>query len=294
MRMLTREEIPCWYELSWHEEGPAIVLRIHRDIVEDIKIIPDDAPIVAHFKEEFGFADFSGNLNEDFGFERVFLFQGKKNDFTQFLIPIPVIKKETDELCERCQGSGKDEYREERDCLSCNGSCKEYIFDWQSAFGISASFTVLSAVLRFPEKTTSAPFPQLLTVETITQKGMHGGSLGGEYSISLCRLLASLGSGADIPEMVRAMKAAYGRMLGLTDFDGHRFRACVDYDSGWLNVDCPGDACGLHPSSHDIRQGEGYEFSCHNVDSPAQQITLLAGLAALHDRARKEIGRFSP
>lgn len=30
-----------------------------------------------------------------------------------------------------------------------------------------------------------------------------------------------------------------------------------------------------------------YEFSCNNIDTFAQQLTLLAGLAALHDKIRK-------
>ena len=54
--------------------------------------------------------------------------------------------------------------------------------------------------------------------------------------------------------------------------------------------DCPGNACGIHPTEVDLRYDlGGYEFSCHNVDSPAQQMALIVGLAALHDMARKEM-----
>jgi hypothetical protein len=31
----------------------------------------------------------------------------------------------------------------------------------------------------------------------------------------------------------------------------------------------------------------GFEFSCHNTDTPMQQLTILASLAALHDLVRK-------
>ena len=121
---------------------------------------------------------------------------------------------------------------------------------------------------------------------------MHGGSLGGEYSIPFVKWLATLFGTNSIPEMVKAMKIAYNRMLGLHKFDQFHFLASVDYESGWLNVSCPGNACGLNPihgAGYDMKRGLGYEFDCHNVDTPMQQITLLAGLAALHDRARKEI-----
>jgi len=143
---------------------------------------------------------------------------------------------------------------------------------------------------------TSAPFPQLLTVETITHNDMHGGSLGGMYSVPLTSWLASKVTDLPerhvyvIPEMEKAMKTAYYHMLSRGPLDDHSFSAHIAYRGGWLNVSCPGNACGLHPShSRSPDEGRGYEFSCHNVDSPAQQFTLLAGLAALHNRVRKEL-----
>ena len=73
----------------------------------------------------------------------------------------------------------------------------------------------------------------------------------------------------------------------------HDFRAGVFSEFGWLNTDCPGNACGLNPSldaEYDMKKPcHGYKFSCHNVDTAAQQLTLLAGVAALHDKARQEI-----
>ncbi len=87
------------------------------------------------------------------------------------------------------------------------------------------------------------------------------------------------------------MKIAYGWMFGerYLRIQETSFRAQVDGEKGWLNVQCPGSGCGLCPSHHGIERGRGYEFDSHNVDSPIQQLTLLAGLAALHDRARREI-----
>ena len=123
---------------------------------------------------------------------------------------------------------------------------------------------------------------------TVTIKDMHGGSLSGQYSVFLGRYLNDLPVGTSIEEMVLAMKRAYKIMdQGLGPLP--RFSASIDGDNGWLNVDCPGDACGLHPSHGSVEESQGYEFSCHNVDTPQQQLTLLAGLAALHDKARREI-----
>lgn len=54
-------------------------------------------------------------------------------------------------------------------------------------------------------------------------------------------------------------------------------------------LNCPGNACGIHPVIHWEEGENGYKFSCHNVDTPMQQLTLLAGLATLHDKARQEM-----
>lgn len=296
--MLTQKDIRCWYELSWRAREKAIILGIHKDVLNHIQAIPKNGPIVQALMEEFQFADFSGELKvgADFGFDRVFKAQKSRGDFLEFRIKLPRIKKQTDQPCSQCNGTGKDELDPLEKCLGCGGAGYEKEYDWKKAYAISASFTVLLIILnvmtlQFPEKETSCPQPQLMTIQTSTQPGQHGGSLHGEYGVSLCGWLSSLGRNTIVLEMVEAMKIAYGRMLDWDGFYTDSFRARVDYENGWLNVSCPGDACGLHPSHGSVTKDQGYEFSCHNVDSPTQQLTLLAGLAALHDKARKEMQR---
>lgn len=291
IKVITRENIPCWYELSWRQKKPAIVLKIHQDFIASIKPVSEDAPIVKALKEEFKFKSFVGSFDGNFGFDNAFVRTGKKENFVEFVVKIPKVKKWEDEKCDYCKGSGKEKFSDfRRECLHCEGTGKQCFYDWQGAYAISASFSVFTRLAHFPKIETSALFPQLMTVNTITGRDWHGGSLGGEYSIPFVKWLASLFGNNSIPEMVQAMKIAYNRMLGLHKFDQFRFRASVDYESGWLNVSCPGNACGLNPihgAGYDMKRELGYEFDCHNVDTPAQQITLLAGLAALHDRARK-------
>ena len=296
IKMITQESIPCWYELSWRGRKPAILLKVHKDFIASIKPISEDAYIVKSLKEEFKFKSFVGSFGGNFGFDNAFIRAGEKGNFVEFVVKIPRVKKWTNEKCSNCQGSGKEMFvGSRRDCLYCEGTGEERVFDWQPAYAISASFTVFTGLTRFPKIETSAPFPQLLTVKTITGREQHGGSLGGEYSIPCVNWLASLfGTGPIIPEMISAMKIAYNRMLGLRKFDQFHFHASVDYKGGWLNVSCPGNACGLNPvhgAGYDMDRGLGYKFDCHNVDTPMQQITLLASLAALHDRARKELLR---
>ena len=285
IRMITREDVPCWYELSWQSKPPTLILKIHRDFLKEMKVDLLNAPIVKAFMKEFEFAEFSGDFEQDVGFNKVFKRSEEKDGFIAFRVEIPKIKKLTDKKCRQCGGSGKDDLRGE-ECLFCDGKGKDHIIDWHRAEAISASFSIFLMVLGHCEKDTSAPFPQLMLVETITRRDIHGGSLGGEISIPLRRWLISACSREDLSEVVSAMKAAYGKMFGLR-YNEFSFRVDVRECGGFI-MDCPGDACGLHPTDWYMRDGEGYRFSCHNVDTALQQLALLAGLAVLHDRARQK------
>lgn len=289
MKFIVREDVPCWFELSWQEKECAIVLRLHKQFVDSVPDIRQNTPIVIVMKKQFNFESFEGSLRNGFGFEKSFVCGGEKDDFFIHRISVPKIKIFTKEKCHHCQGSGKHPNFKKEKCSSCHGERREHEYDWKSAHAISASFTLFSMFARYNEVVTSCPFPQLLTFSTITDVGHHGGSLGGEYSLILCKWLAQFPENSRLPEMEKPMMQAYDRMLGLRDYDKHSFRSHLPYGNGWLNVSCPGDACSLHPSSGSLSADEGYRFDCHNVDTPMQQLTLLAGLAGLHDLARKEI-----
>ncbi len=300
-KWLKRDIIPCWYELGWrawqNDETPAIFLRVHKDFVRSIKAIPETAPLVTTLRAEFFntlFDTFSGSFEQDFfGFNKVFERVGEVEEFVEFLIRIPVIDKPTGRKCPECQGTKKDQFLEDRECFHCNGTGKESQIDWRLAYSISASFTVFTTLSKYSEVETSCRLPQLLTFHTITVRDMHSGSLGGDYSIPLVKWLSLLGRNAPLAGMIYAMKTSYQRMLGRREYNDFDFQAYVANENGWLNVSCPGNACGIQPAYGHLREGEGYQFSCHNVDSPMQQLTLIAGLAALHEKARRDIALYS-
>lgn len=288
IKMIMRENVPCWYGLVFKEDPPSIGLRIHEEFIENKKVDFEKAPMIKFLAESLRIPNFRGNFNKDIGFGGILKHTGDKDGFVEFMAKIPKVKKQTNRKCTDCEGTGKRKWGDQdEECLFCEGSGLQWIMDWKDTTAISASFTVLTGWLRFCEIETFAFYPQLLTVQTITEEGPHGGSLSGEISIPMRNWLESLGERAELSEMTRVMKIAYDRMFGLRDLNMYRFDAYAT--NGRFIANCPGDACGLHPSDWYARKEEGYEFSCHNVDSPAQQITLLAALAALNNRARKEI-----
>jgi len=259
VKMIKRENIPAWYYLSWQDEPPAIILGVHRDFIDNIRLANLADLMAIGFMEEFRFRNFSGDFNKSWGFDDSFKKMGEKDDFVEFNIALSAIRN-----------------------------------DKKNAHAISASFSVFFAVAFFSEVETSSLFPQLLTINTVTEQRDHGGSLSGQYSIPLVKWLVSQCKDRGvIPEMIRAMKSACKCICGsLRGFNQNEFKASVKDELGWLNVSCPGNACDLHPQSqHDLEEGFGYAFDSHNVDTPVQQIILLAGLAALYDLVRKNIKR---
>ncbi len=292
MQRISREKVPCWFELSWDKKAVAIILRIHKKYLDTWPEIRPDLPIIEATKREFKFSSFSSDIRtKDFGFEGVFRYAGENADFISLNISLPKILSLSGKLCTNCNGAGRLEHPERR-CSRCHGKGKEIVYDWHSAYALSATFSFFGmfSVSPFQEITYQA-LPQLLTVRTITQAGQHGGgSLGGEYSSALCKWVANLPANTSIDEVELAMVQAYQYMFKLPSFGRLQFQASHRGD-GIFCARCPGDACEIRsPYLGDGKVGkEGTKFNSNNVDSPLQQLTFIVGLAALHDKARKEI-----
>lgn len=62
--------------------------------------------------------------------------------------------------------------------------------------------------------------------------------------------------------------------------------------TGRISLRCPGDACdvSIYPEGGELDGTSPVRFDCHNLDAACQQITLLCGLAALHDLAVRHLG----
>lgn len=295
IRMLTRETIPCWYELAFKgvNGNAELVLRVHLDYAAEIGGgIPDsDIPIVNRAQKNFAFTNFAGRFGKDIGFEGALKYLGTAKDgFLEYLVPTPLCRKITDTPCSGCNGTGKDEDFDDEPCKFLCENGKNIVYDYREAFAVCASLSIFLPMMEFPEVTTTAPVPQLLTVITGASIGNAGCPISGSYGRELVHYLKSRRS-QNICEMEAAMKVVWERMDGKIDrFYKHSFAAHVQGEYGWLTIDCPGDATGLHPSDHYRNEDFGYDFTCHNLDHPIQQLSLLAALGALSYTVRRDRG----
>lgn len=282
---------PCWYELAWSDEPLGIIIRLHRDLIKKTGPINLEAPIVEHFIKGFGFESFGNTFNGDFGFNNAFKFIKVTNDnFAEFLVEIPAIKIRTNNQCNSCNGKGKDEFMD-RDCFICEATGREIKIDWDKAYSISATFNVFTMFFNYPEFETSTERKQLLVFNIATLRDMHGGGIGGHYSIPLTNWLKSFDINYSFDEISNVLQKVWAKMFGKLNYLEHyKLKAYIGSTRGYLIIDVPGDATGIHGADHYNHEGFGNQFSCHNVDNPMQQLALIAGLAKLHDIARGQIG----
>jgi hypothetical protein len=288
------DRIPRKYHLWWDSAGKAIMIHVHKDC---LKFIPHpvqknwplvQVPIDEHGLDEL-FDSFSGNLKGDsFGFNHAIRKTNEHDEYLEFQAPLPHVKIRTDFACEDCGGKGRrlEEYASPEDkCLHCNGSGKKYILDWRPAFTLTSSLGLLFELLNFKEDTSAAE-KQHATVCMISQYGMHGSSMGGCFGADIIDYIRSHPPELNsfiVKEITKAMQLAHSWMFTYDKYDRDRIRTECHDDQIGLTV--PGDACGINTSFHERNDGGGSEYSCHNVDSPLQSLTLLTGIASLIGQA---------
>ncbi len=211
-------------------------------------------------------------------------------------LPILPLEQLTDEPCLECNGTRKqDFFGDEMRCIFCHQTGRRLSIDHRPLFVNAKTLSLILSVLpmALPDsfKNTDEPPFQLFHVDTMAElrENGHGASLGGSFSEPLVRWLREFTPEAELADVTVSMRHVW-KLTHLTksefgSLDTHNIWACVRAGGKFL-ANCPGSACGLHPEDMNNRpEPEGYKFSCHNVDTCAQQLTLLTALAALSDMA---------
>ena len=282
---IARGMVPCVYEISFKkEDGPVLLLRLHKDFVEANKDLIPMASYIDGIRKEHNLGEFLPLKEEYFGFNKAIRKSRAIGDFIEFEIKIPIFAKKTKKLCNRCKGTGIDSFFK-RECSFCEGGKYEIFYDWKSFDAISVSLQILMTMTDIFDQSTQSQDCQLLTFQVHCGKGQGHYPIGGYYGISFCNWLLSFPEDYQFNEVIKVMRDVYEH-IHQRKFSGWDFQAYVSGDA-WLVISVPGNACGIFPESDGYKPGQGREYSCHNMDTPIQQVILLVALATLSDMARK-------
>jgi hypothetical protein len=287
MKLMHYDRIARKYHLSWNANKKTIVIQIHKDCLQWVKPIPNNSRWIHLMDDQHEFLtlfdSFSGDLSSDsFGFQRSIVKMKESKDYAEFALKLPRIRVRTQFSCEDCGGTGKrlHEFAYPTDkCIMCRGSGKKWVTNWRSAYAASASFGLLCNILDSDQE-TNAVEAQHISVTMLADQGQHGSSLGGCFGVDFIDYI--YGNKFEVHNIIHnvtaAMQAAHRHMFGFHNYDNMCIRA--ESDRGSVGLRVPGDACGINTGFDSYEVGRGREFGCHNVDTPLQSLTLLAGLAS--------------
>lgn len=260
MRDILCEHVPVVYEIGVGEDQTSLMVNVHKKAFEYASEIlgRPNVPLASALRDEFRLPEFIPPSAENWGFGSVLSkADSDRSDWTVWRCALPARKK-------------------------------KHEIDWGTLYGISATLNVLTVALSIFEDEISAPKPQLLCIRLFTMRGDSGGSLSAEIGRAMLPWFSTQQDNFQHAGIQTIMKNTYERLTKykVPNVSFGRFDAYFRQPY-FVNLSCPGNACGLDPEDYFERKDRGYKLLPHNVDSPVQQLTLLMGLAAMHDEARK-------
>lgn len=256
---IKRDVMPLWYDLGFDEKSVSIMIWLHPKAFELICVLlKETAPAVKDFINKFNFPSFITPTNICWGFGEM---MKTTNEGKQISVKceLPVIK---------------------------NGAN----IAWDKSFAVSATLNLLFSALWLMEETTDDSLSQLLIIENMrTESDLYGGALSVSISPEVCRWINTFPDNYNHPKISGAMRTAFQKMWVEEESFMDRSTALLRKPK-WINLDCPGDGCGLDPKDYyDAEQlNKGYTLLPHNTDSPLQQLTLLVGVAKLCQLVRRK------
>ena len=292
---MERRNVPCGCGISSRESPLGIVVRIHKEFAN----LLEDGQMISFIQERFGFQEFSKMADgiQFYGFDHAGV-KKDAGDFVEIFFAIPPVDTVTDEPCPQCKGTGEDSFFK-RPCDYCEGTRKKISHDYKSLSAVSASLSVLfrSPQMYSPNEETTSRVNQLVALDIVCSNEMGGSGIGGIWSAEFCNYFRYLFDNQErkkvvFEEAVKAMKAIHFHCYYRKDKNLYRDEFWISVEANaWLLINFSGDRCGIHPSGRSSL-GRGCEFSCHNVDTPVQQLGLLAAMSVIHDKAREDMGHY--
>jgi hypothetical protein len=283
------KNVPCWYEISFRNNPVGIAVRINQEISNIKNTFIFFPPL-----EKSQFQKFSQINDEDkfFGFNYSGI-KRRTEEFLEIFFPIPSVGRI--DLCTDCEGKGVS--KDDTPCIYCRGSGKIIIRDEKLISEISASLSVLFSHIFSPQKETSSKVNQLLTLYVTYSNEIGGCGINGVLKKEFCSYLNWLSNNpkrkqAVINACLKAMKTVFSHCYIIEDesiYDND-FQITIKENTRFI-ISVPGNNCEIY-SMGKTSNKKGDKLNCHNVDTPAQQLSLLAALCILHEKAREDMGHY--
>lgn len=295
------DTVPCWWKLGWSPSNNSLLIHIAEPFIAVPPPIPLNSPLMRNaqkkVKEDL-FSTFSADLTAShFGFNQSIKRIGERDadGFVTFSVPLPQARIKTGMACAECGGTGERIGSPGDNCMFCDGSKMEMVYEWNNAFSITESLQILFWLLEI-EVEAEMPtnkMPQLLRLNLCAERDSHGSSLCGDLSKDGLKLFDSLAHGSRLriddleKRMSVALAQAWNHIIGNRVQDKYNLRAEIRSDSTNLFLTCPGDAAGIYTVNEKYSVHSRCQISSHNMDNPAQALTCLAGLAVFCEELEK-------
>lgn len=253
--------VPVRYDLVFllEDEKPTFMLSACTNLVSEI--LTDD-PLIKMVQEEFpGIGDFA-NSSDTLGFGG---FGGIFKTSKPFL-PL--------------EGFSTWKARVPREVIAPKET------DWNPANQLVCSLAVLMRTLEFAEaEPNQKSLQQLATHLMVCRAGMGGFGLAATLSPATRQWIASHRS--QVEEVGRQTMIAVHEWMWPDylskdrEFRLHNFRVWDNGQGNGFIMEIPGEGTSIYVDGMDVRNGPGWNLESHNVDSPVQQLSLLAGLCSI-------------
>lgn len=259
---IERDDMPAVFEIGVGENGTTLKISVHSSIAGFIeeRTGQKEIPIAKHLEKKLRIPKLVGfsATNQYWGFGEVMLYSpSERPEWVTWNCELPKKQKTQDNI------------------------------DWTKLFAVSATLKLLSRIIAAANKDKGDTRPQLFELMMTTERDLNGGSLSVKLARAFIPWISSQVEREHHPRVEPPMRNAYEYMTGSNTLDRFRFNAWFRPPK-WVNLSVSGNACGLDPEDYSKREpGSGYELLSHNVDGPVQQLSLLMGIAAMHDEARK-------
>lgn len=277
----TREFSPFVYSLHYDPPSRTLQIKINPACIPVLQNIPTENICIQYCKKNLGFVDFEPDIEKNFGFHNCCINNGIVNGLLSLSFPITAKLTISKKKCFACHGKKKDWNNDP--CYFCRGTGKELDRE-NNIHAICATLYVLMRYLNWQciaNEKTIIPENRWGLQDIFLELDPTAG-IGGECSKEFFERIKEIPDDAE-KDRQREMFELNNYLDGKEQFPAFKlynkeydFRSEIK-STGRIYVEVPGqNGCSIH-----MAHGSDTEITCHNVDTPYQQIGLIVGFALI-------------